>query len=125
MSSSLLPQQCPVSLAHLTWMICEMGSWWSYSCCLVEPSSFGIFKTASSTLVYLTFFVRIQGLQIYSSTDIMRIFRSCSPVRQHLSPWFKRLVCMLYNHNDLYHKRNTNTYTNTGGLFRFGYEQVY
>ena len=35
-------------------------------------------------------------------------------------------VCsLLYSHNDINHNNNTNTYTNTGGLFRFGYEQVY
>ena len=32
---------------------------------------------------------------------------------------------MLYTHNDINDNSNTNTYTNTGGIFRFGYEQVY
>ena len=30
------------------------------------------------------------------------------------------IAVMIINHN-----RNTNTYTNTGGLFRFGYERDY
>ena len=32
---------------------------------------------------------------------------------------------VLYSHNDIYHNSNTNTYTNTVEVFRFGYEQVY
>ena len=32
---------------------------------------------------------------------------------------------VLYNHKDLNNNSNTNTYTNTGGLRRLGYERVY
>ena len=32
---------------------------------------------------------------------------------------------MLYTHNDINNNSNTNTYTNTGELCRFGYERVY
>ena len=35
MSSSLLLQQCPACLVHLTWIVFMMGSRWSYSWCLV------------------------------------------------------------------------------------------
>ena len=32
---------------------------------------------------------------------------------------------VLYSQNDINHSSNTNTYTNTGGRFRFGYKRVY
>ena len=35
MSSSLLLQQCPVCLVHLTWIVFVMGGWWPYSWCFV------------------------------------------------------------------------------------------
>ena len=35
MSSSLLLQQCPASLAHLTWIVFVMGGRWPYSWCFV------------------------------------------------------------------------------------------
>ena len=35
MSSSLLLQQCPACLVHLTWIVVVMGGRWPYSCCFV------------------------------------------------------------------------------------------
>ena len=35
-SSSLLLQQCPACLVHLTWIVLVMGGRWPYSWCLVE-----------------------------------------------------------------------------------------
>ena len=35
MSSSLLLQQCPACLVHLTWIVFVMGGRWPYSCCFV------------------------------------------------------------------------------------------
>ena len=35
MSSSLLLQQCPACLVHLTCIVFVMGGKWPYSCCLV------------------------------------------------------------------------------------------
>ena len=32
---------------------------------------------------------------------------------------------LLYSHKDLINNSNANTYTNTGGLCRFGYERIY
>ena len=36
MSSSLLLQQCPACLVHLTWIVFMMGGRWPYSWCLVN-----------------------------------------------------------------------------------------
>ena len=36
MSSSLLLQQCPACLVHLTWIVFVMGSMWPHSWCLVR-----------------------------------------------------------------------------------------
>ena len=35
MSSSLLFQQCPACLVHLTWIVFMIGGWWPYSWCFV------------------------------------------------------------------------------------------
>ena len=39
MSSSLLLQQCPACLVHLTWIAFVMGSRWPYSWCLLHVSA--------------------------------------------------------------------------------------
>ena len=52
MNSSLLLQQDPVCLVCLSWMVLEMGSKWSYSCCFVGCCFQDLFKTAHNILVY-------------------------------------------------------------------------
>ena len=53
MSSSLLLQQCPACLVHLTWIVFVMGGRWPYSWCLVGCCRQDSFKIALSILVYL------------------------------------------------------------------------
>ena len=51
MSSSLLLQQCPASLVHLTWIVFVIGGKWPYSWCLVGCGHQDLFKIARSILV--------------------------------------------------------------------------
>ena len=51
MSSSLLLQQCPACLVHLTWIVFVIGGRWPYSWCLVGCCHQDLFKIASSILV--------------------------------------------------------------------------
>ena len=51
MSSSLLLQQCPACLVHLTWIVFVIGGRWPYSWCLVGCCCQDLFKIARSILV--------------------------------------------------------------------------
>ena len=51
-SSSLLLQQCPTCLVHLTWIVFMMGDRWPYSCCFVECCLQDLFNIACSILVF-------------------------------------------------------------------------
>ena len=51
MSSSLLLQQCPACLVHLTWIVFVMGGKWLYSWCLVECCRQDLFNIALNILV--------------------------------------------------------------------------
>ena len=51
MSSSLLLQQCPACLVHLTWIVFLIGGRWPYSWCLVGCCRQDLFKIARSILV--------------------------------------------------------------------------
>ena len=51
MSSSLLLQQCPACLIHLTWIVFVMGGRWPYSWCLVGCCHHDLFNIARSFLV--------------------------------------------------------------------------
>ena len=46
MSSSLLLQQCPACLVHLTWIVFMIGGRWPYSWCLVGCCRQDLFKIA-------------------------------------------------------------------------------
>ena len=46
MNSSLLLQQCPACLVHLTWMVWEMGGRWPYNCCFMVCCFQDLFKTS-------------------------------------------------------------------------------
>ena len=48
MSSSLLLQQCPACLVHLTWIVFMMGGRWPYSWCLVGCCRQVLFNIAHS-----------------------------------------------------------------------------
>ena len=50
MSSSLLLQQCPACLVHLTWIVFMMGGRWPYSWCLVGCCHQDLFKIARCIL---------------------------------------------------------------------------
>ena len=75
MSSSLLLQQCPACLVHLTWIVFVMGGRWLYSSCLVGCCSQDLFNIACNILVLLpsSFFsshlVSVQVVHPYSSID--------------------------------------------------------
>ena len=51
MSSSLLLQQCPACLIHLTWIVFVMGGRWPYSWCLVGCCRQDLFNIACNILV--------------------------------------------------------------------------
>ena len=51
MSLSLLLQQCPTCLVHLTWIVLVMGGWWPYSWCFVGCCLQDLFNIAHSILV--------------------------------------------------------------------------
>ena len=51
MSSSLLLQQCPAWLVHLTWIVFVMGGRWPYSWCLVGCCLQDLFNIVRSILV--------------------------------------------------------------------------
>ena len=51
MSLSLLLQQCPACLVHLTWIVFVIGGRWPYSWCLVGCCCQDLFKIAHSILV--------------------------------------------------------------------------
>ena len=51
MSLSLLLQQCPACLVHLTWIVFMMGGRWLYSWCLVGCCLQDLFNIARSILV--------------------------------------------------------------------------
>ena len=51
MNSSLLLQQCPACLVHLTWIVFMMGGRWSYSCCFVRCCLQNLFNIAHNILV--------------------------------------------------------------------------
>ena len=57
MSSSLLQQQCPGYLDHLTWIVCEMGGKWPCSCCFVGCCFQVLFKTACKTLIVVSIYI--------------------------------------------------------------------
>ena len=51
MSSSLLLQQCPVSLVRLTWIVFMMGGRWPYSWCFMGCCHQDLFNIARSILI--------------------------------------------------------------------------
>ena len=51
MSSSLLLQQCPACLVHLTWIFFMMGGKWLYSWCFVGCCLHDLFNIAHSVFV--------------------------------------------------------------------------
>ena len=76
MSSPLLFQQCPTCLAHLIWMVFEMGGRCPYSSCFVKCCLQDLFNTTCSILVQLPSsflpicLVSIHVVHPYSSIDI-------------------------------------------------------
>ena len=50
MSSSLLLQQCPACLVHLTWIVFVMCGRWLYSCCFAGCCPQDLFNTVCSIL---------------------------------------------------------------------------
>ena len=51
MSPSLLLQQCPACLVHLTWIVFVIGGMWQYSCYFVGCCRQDLFNIAHSILV--------------------------------------------------------------------------
>ena len=60
MSLCFLLQEYSAYFARLTWIVCEIGGWWSYNCCFVGCCFQGLFKTAHSIPVEFpsSFFTR-------------------------------------------------------------------
>ena len=75
MSSSLLLQQCPACLVHLTWIVFVMTGRWPYSWCPAGSCRQDLFNIARKILVLLPssfFSSRLVSLQVvhpYSSID--------------------------------------------------------
>ena len=81
MSSSLLLQQCPACLVHLTWIVFVMGGRWSYSWCLVGCCRKDLFNVARNILVLLpsSFFssrlVSVQKVHPYGSINTTAVWK--------------------------------------------------
>ena len=81
MSSSLLRQQCPTCLVHLTRIVFIMGGRWPYSCRFVGCCLQDLFNIAHSMLVQSLssfFFIRlvsIHVLHLYSSIDTTAVWK--------------------------------------------------
>ena len=75
MCSSLLLQQCPACLVHLTLTVFVMGGKWPYSCCFGGCCLLDLFNIACSILICFPssfFFIRLVSVHIvhpYSSID--------------------------------------------------------
>ena len=75
MISSLLLQQCPTCLVHLTWIVFMMGGKWPYSCCFVGCCLHDLFNIAHNILAELlssffsTCLVSVHVVHPYSSID--------------------------------------------------------
>ena len=84
MSSSLLLQQYPACLAHLTWIVFMMGGRWLYSWCFVVCCHQDLFNIARNILVLLpssffsSRFVSIQVVHPYSSIDTTAAWKKLS-----------------------------------------------
>ena len=82
MNTSLLLQQCPACLAHLIWMVLEMGGWWLYSHCFVGCYFQELFNNAHNSLVQFpsNFFskhlVSIRGVHPYNRIDTTTAWKS-------------------------------------------------
>ena len=75
MSLSLLLQEYPTWLVHLTWIVCEMCSKWPYSDCFMGCYFHNLFKTAHKIVVWFPssffsmHFITVQVVHPYSSND--------------------------------------------------------
>ena len=82
MSSSLLLQQCPAYLVHLTLIVFVMGGRWPYSCCFVGCNLHYLFNIACNILVLLpsSFFskclVSIYVVHPYSSNNMTTAWKN-------------------------------------------------
>ena len=89
MSSSLLLQQCPACLVHLTWIVFVMGGRWPYSWCLVACCLQDLFNIARSILVWLpssffsSHFVSVQVVHPYSSINTTAALLSVEVSQTH------------------------------------------
>ena len=57
MSSSLLLQQCPACLVHLTWIVFMMEGRWSYSWCFVGCCLQELFNKNLKIYIYILFYM--------------------------------------------------------------------
>ena len=63
MSSSLLLQQCPACLVHLTWIVFVIGGRWPYSWCLVGCCGQDLFNIARNTYIYIYIYMYKRVIQ--------------------------------------------------------------
>ena len=78
-------------------------------------------KCLLSIVVYVD--VTILGLEEYTKT-IKKALRASNYNNSNVNNSTLIYTTAVF-YNDINQNSNTNTYTNTGGLFRFGYERVY
>ena len=78
----LLLQQYLAWFIYLTWIVCEMGSRWPYSCCFIGCCFLDLFKTAPCIRVLFPlniFFMRFVSLNVvhpYSSMTQLQLRRN-------------------------------------------------
>ena len=98
-SSSLLLQQCPACLAHLTWIVFVMGGSWPYSWCLVGCCQPGLVQYC---LQHPTIFFLFLLLNAYQPLSVIVMIDICTHLTWSVcGAWYAKLLfvrdprCML------------------------------
>ena len=92
MSSPLLIQKCPACFARQTWVMCENGSQWSYSCCFQGAA---VFQGAASRIfqnkmqhswivpssLFSKCFLKVPVVQPYDSTKIASVQKKATKIQ--------------------------------------------
>ena len=106
MSSSLLHQTCQhvlfVFLCEMVgkwpYMVCEMVGKWPYICCSVGYCFHDLFKKAHSIhMQFFKLFVKLQVVQLYSSTDtLIRMFDNHNQNQKKKERKKRKMCIMIY-----------------------------
>ena len=92
MSSSLLPQQCPACLVHLTWIVFVMGGRWPYNWCFVGCCLQDLFNKPNQTKPNQTTSKMVTQGQFSNGVQLVWIQSFSSP-RLVALPRLENLVC--------------------------------